>query len=215
MRWLAIAILLVARSANAIVIMEPPLVRSCRDNISWATLEKCMAQHGFHMQVVKRVGEARLVRVDQPTGTVGQREELGFALYVERKGSVHLGGLFETGTAGWEALALETVTIHAYTGYRFDLGFIGPSQVTIDGETTLPAMMQAKRSVFCSGESWACAETIISCDVRMNGATYFTYRGTLLIDEQARVRNVGARTVAGTCEPPHEIFLGWPITSSK
>jgi hypothetical protein len=162
------------------------------------------------MQLLQQAGSARLIRVDEPNGE-GGRVEMGYAMYVETDGRWRLGGLFETGVPGWQFLAFESVTLRKVSGFRFDLGFIGPTSVLFDGEDSRPGRIMMKRSVYCHGDSWGCTEVNVMCDVLVAGSTYFSYRGTVSVDDQARLHNAGARDVAGTCEPPREQFLGWPI----
>lgn len=195
-----------------VVIMQPPLVRACPRLKSWQDLTGCFTKHGWGSRVERTIGKAKLLRLDVQIGA--KRIDNMLALYVEDAKGVHLGGMYElvADDAGSVfVLAAEELTVKAHTGIRIDLGEEHASSVSVDDLTARPAVQRMRHSLYCSGLGWQCTDIITSCDVLVDGKTYWTFRGNVTIKDNM-VLVAGNRDLAGSCAPSPSQFLGWPTS---
>jgi hypothetical protein len=204
MRWLVACLLLVSATARAerIVIMEPPVVHTCRQAPSWPRLVACLAKVG-KPQVVRAIDHVRLVRL---AGSPASGDSL--YLYVERGGQWQLGGMFDGGDHT-ELLAFDPLTVGRHVGYRLDIGATSHVSVSLDGVSSVPAVLMTRRAVLCSGDNRSCTDVTTACDVIVYGRTFWSFRGALTI-EGNELRLVGERRMAGPlCTQAERVFLGW------
>ena len=94
-----------------------------------------------------------------------------------------------------DLLAFERVTMGKRSGFRVDVGTSTPSAITIDGETTLPAVFRYKLTSLCFLNSY-CMQMTTSCDVLLRGKAYYAFRGKVVY-ERGQIKVVGDRSNAG------------------
>jgi hypothetical protein len=209
-RWvLLLAIGLSASTADArrLVISDPPMVRKCPKGKTWQTVMSCLQQHSTP-KVAREVRGAKLVTLFQKNGT-NQLVDHGVLLYVERNGGWQIGGRFETYGAEYTVLGLDTITIGKRTGYRLDLGQASPFTLMVDNVSPVPALLRTRRSMFCSGDSYACADATTMCEVTVEGHAWYVFRGKVTFEENAAVVE-GDRARAGQhCLVNQKVYLGW------
>jgi hypothetical protein len=71
------------------------------------------------------------------------------------------------------------------------------------------ALIRNRTAVFCSGDSYSCAETKTSCEVSVEGRTWFLFHGDVEIGDNV-VLVKGDRSRAGQyCAAGDKIYLGW------
>lgn len=210
MRWLILSLIVAAMTpvapaeARRLVISEPILVRRCPRFNSWGKVMSCLNQH-YKAKLTRELPGAKLVtlyqKVDKPVDT-------GVVLYVERGGTWQIGGRFE-GYAEYALLGLSRVTVGRRSGYRLDIGQVSPISVMVDGVSTVTGEQRMHRTLFCSGDSYACPEAVSSCDVSVGGQAWFVFRGALRFEEN--IVNVdGDRERAGPyCAVSSKVYLGW------
>jgi hypothetical protein len=206
-RWLIVLLALCGdAAARRIVISEPPIVMACRDGKSWAVVEACLARQGT-LTVERTLKGAKLVRIVQKNE--GKPLDLGIYLYVSRPdGSWHVGGMFEG--ASYSVIAFEPLVHFGHAGYRLDVGQIARSSVSLDGATSVPAVITTRRVLFCAGDSYGCPDATMQCDVFIHGKALWTFHGSLVF-EKDKVKVVGDRSKGGqVCVPSEDVYLGWP-----
>jgi len=210
-RWLALLIVLLAGEASArkIVISEPPIVRACPGGASWSAVETCLGKQGT-MSIVKTLPKAKLVRLLQSDGS-NKKYDAGVYLYVEQaKGAWRMGGMYDG--SPYTVIDLLPLTIGKHDGYRLDIGQFQRSSISIDGVTSVAVILSTRRTLFCAGDRYGCADATASCDVLIEGRTWFTFRGTFVF-EKGQVRVVGDRKYAGpACAAEERVYIGWPET---
>jgi hypothetical protein len=199
-----------ATNAHAIVIFEPPIVRACPSQTSWAGVAACLSKHGFGAHVEREVASAKLVRIDEPRDS--RRADIAYVIYVADKQGWRLGGLYELDSSDdpHTVLGFTALTVRGHTGFRFDVGQIDMTSTSFDGVTSVPAEVIARRAVYCSGESYGCVVAITACDLLVRGQAYYTFRGVPAIGDDGELHTPGARDVAGSCNTAERQFLGWP-----
>jgi hypothetical protein len=209
-RWLALALILLSGEALArkVVIREPPIVRACPDGKSWSAVETCLRAQGT-ITIERSLPKAKLVHVMQER-TGGEIDDAGVYLYIARAdGSWAIGGMFDGGS--FSVMDLAPLTIANHAGYKLDIGQIMRTTISLDGVTSMPAIVATKRVLFCSGSSYGCPDATTQCDVIVHGKTLWTFRGTITF-EPGVARVVGDRTKGGAvCVPTEQVYLGWPV----
>ncbi len=209
MRWLLalIVLLSVAETADArrLVISEPPMVRRCPKFRAWNQVMTCLNQH-YNAKLAKELKGAKLVTLfTKNTPSV----DSGVLLYVERAGQWQLGGRFETYGGEYTVLGLTTITIGRRSGYRLDIGQVTPVSVMVDALAAVMGTHRIHRAMFCSGDSYACPEATVSCDVTVEGNAWHVFRGTLSFEENI-VNIAGDREHTGPyCNINPKVYLGW------
>ncbi|NVB81415.1 MAG: hypothetical protein HOV81_23670 [Kofleriaceae bacterium] len=202
----AAAIIALALAAPAASAKPAPVVTvwsMCADAPSWDTLQTCLERFG-ETRLVRTFEHLKLVSVGEHTV---QARAPGLYAYTQRGSALHLVWMWEYASGGKaELFDVRKVSIGGKSGYRFDIGTIEPSVVTLDDETVLEATMQRKTAAFCLGAEMACDNTIESCDVLVDGKAYYTFRGTLAIRDGTAVVT-GDRSHAGTCTAPERTPL--------
>jgi hypothetical protein len=190
----AFAIVVCASDAAAKrVVVSPTIQRVCPKGDTWQAVVKCVTRFG-KVKIVKTLPEAKLIFVGAyPEEDVGTALEFqrsrhvrahhvpGYYLYVADGARWKLGGSFD-GAAEHVVFGLANAKVGTRRGYRFDTGVRHPSGISFDGDTTVPAMLQQKFAVFCSGASPDCARIITSCDLFVGGKAYHTFRGKLAFE---------------------------------
>jgi len=183
------------------------MVRKCPRAKTWNLVMSCLAQHATP-KLSREVKGAKLVTLWSKGGT-GPMTDNGVLLYIERNGQWQIGGRFETYGGEYAVLGLSTVTIGKRTGYRLDIGQATPVTVMVDAISPVQGTQRMRRSMFCSGDSYACPEAITSCDVSVNGNAWYVFRGTLGFEDNA-VNVIGDRGRAGQqCNVGQKVYLGW------
>ncbi|MBL9013945.1 MAG: hypothetical protein JNL83_07205 [Myxococcales bacterium] len=206
---LVIVMLLVAdAAARRIVIMDPPIVSACPGGKSWDVVKACLARQG-KLTIERTLPAAKLVRLVQDND--GKPFDAGVYLYVQRADKTwNVGGMF-AGTS-YTIMDLKPLTIAGHRGYQLDIGQITRTHVSVDGATSVRAVLSTKRVLFCSGESYGCPDATTQCDVMIRGKTLWTFRGTIAF-EPGRAVIHGDRSFGGqVCVPMRDVFLGWPTT---
>ena len=209
MRWLALALLLLTGEAAArkLVIREPPIVRACPSGRSWGAITACLGQQGT-ITIERSLPKAKLVHVIQE-GRDGVPDDAGVYLYVQMgDGSWQVGGMFDGNP--FTVMDLAPLTIANHAGYQLEIGQIYRSSISLDGVTSLPAIIATKRVLFCSGSTYGCPDATTQCDVIVHGKTLWTFRGKITF-EPGMARIVGDRSKGGqVCVPSEQVWLGWP-----
>jgi hypothetical protein len=210
MRWLiACAFVVVATTSLArakIVIMEPTVASLCPRAKSWDGVEKCLKKIGGST-LLRTLPEARLVSViDRPGGTT----VTALALYVQRGKEWILGGLYEARGSEFELLDAATLVVGKHTGYRIEIGDLGRIAISLDGATTVAALLAKRQVLLCGGENYRCTEITTSCDLFVRGGALWSFHGAYKIVDNNTVLVVGDRRIGGsTCAVPEKQFLGW------
>ncbi len=209
MRWLLALVVLMSvvetADARRIVISEPPMVRRCPKFRVWNQVMTCLNQH-YSAKLTKELKGAKLVTLfTKNTPAV----DSGVLLYVERNGQWQLGGRFETYGGEYTVLSLAPVTIGRRSGYRLDIGQVTP--VSVVDVAPVMATHRIHRAMFCSGDSYACPEATVACDVLVDGNAWQVFRGTLSFEENI-VHVAGDRERAGSyCNANPKVYLGWVV----
>jgi len=202
-----LVVLALARSADALVVIdEPPIVEACPRGKTWNDVNVCLTRQGA-VTVERVLPKAKLVRLVQ---TENKRPiDLGIYLYLQRDdGSWSVGGMFSG--PSYSVIDLVPQTIDNHAGFRISVGQLVRMHTSIDGGSQAPVILMTQRTLFCSGDHYACADTTTHCDVLYRGKTVWTFRGTLAF-EKGLVRTVGDRSKGGrVCAPTERVFLGWP-----
>jgi hypothetical protein len=183
------------------------MVRKCPKGKTWNVVMSCLAKHSTP-KVTREVKGAKLVTLLQKTGT-GQMADNGVLLYVARAGGWQIGGRFETYGGEYMVLDLVPITVGKRNGYRLDLGQASPFTLMVDNVSPVQALLRVRRSMFCSGDSYACPEATTACEVTVNGLAWFAFRGTVAIREGTAIVD-GDRDRAGPhCSASQKVYLGW------
>lgn len=208
MRWLAVLVLVFAADAAAkIVIMEPPIVRQCRDGKTWAAVEACLKPIGA-LTIERTLPNAKLVRVVDRSAT--PPADQGVYLYVQEAGGWHIGGMYEGGD--YTVTNLGSVTIGKHTGFRIDVVQVARFRSSLDGVTPIQTTTTTRRSLFCAGDQYSCPDATTRCDVMVKGKVVLTFQGRIEIVPN-EIHVIGDRDYGGTaCTPEGRVFLGWPET---
>ena len=210
MRWLVLALVLAAAPADARKPMPrlPVFAEQCQAAASIEALETCLHKLGTPT-LLRAFAHARVYRVDQDRGD-GERFAVGIALYVEREHGWMLGGQHERRGQEFDVLDAAPLVVGKHTGYRIDIVSAMHTRASIDGFTSVPAVLTLRRAMLCAGTTWRCTEVVASCDVLVRGATLWTFHGSLTFTD-SQVHVDGDRTKAGTmCSTPSVSFIGWP-----
>lgn len=210
MRTTALLVILMLLAADAtarrIVIMDPPIVTACPGGKTWDIVQACLARQG-KLTMERTLPAAKLVRLVQNND--GRPFDAGVYLYVQRADKTWgVGGMFE-GNA-YTIIDLKPLTIAGHQGYQLDIGQITRTHVSLDGATSVRAVIATKRVLFCAGDRHGCPDATTQCDVMIRGKTLWTFRGTVAFEPgKAVVR--GDRSYGGqVCVPTRDVFLGWP-----
>ncbi|MBA2545032.1 MAG: hypothetical protein H0V17_35645 [Deltaproteobacteria bacterium] len=210
MRWLiCFAIVFAASAVDArLVISEPPMVRKCPKAKTWGLVMSCLAKHSTP-KVTRELKGAKLVTLFQKAGS-NATVDTGVLLYIERDGHWQIGGRFENYGGEYTVLGLSALTVGKRTGYRLDLGQASPFTLMVDNISPIPALLRVRRSLLCSGETYACREVTTACEVTVNGLAWYVFRGTLTIQEDSIAVVDGDRDRAGAhCAASQKVYLGW------
>ncbi|MDB4954215.1 MAG: hypothetical protein JWO36_1784 [Myxococcales bacterium] len=105
-------------------------------------------------------------------------------------------------------LDVKPLTIGKHTGYRLEFERHRPTLIALDDGSSVPATLATRSSLFCHGDSSWCTEVITACDIRINGRTYRTFRGTVKLEADV-VEIIGDRAHGGECVQPERVALGW------
>lgn len=208
-RWAALLVLLLAADAAAkrVVIREPPIVRACPGGKSWAEVQRCIDRQGT-VTVERVLDNAKLVHIVQKID--GTANDLGIYLYVEAKGAWHMGGMFDA-SGDFVVTALAPLTIAKHTGFRIDITTWSHMPMSLDHVTSRPTIMTTRRTLFCAGDRYGCADAITRCDVMVRGKVALTFQGKLDIVGPSEVHVLGDRDYAGDiCDATGRVFIGWP-----
>jgi hypothetical protein len=206
------------RASAEFVIMEPPVVDHCPHGKTWPDVLACVTKLGAPT-VLQSTAHERLVRVVQKIqGNVGDAVaatyyDLGVYLYVERGKQWQIAGMFEM-PGDYELLSFDHVTIDGHRGYRFDIGRSMVLDVELDDTSRARSMLAQRIAVYCAGDSYRCTDITTACDVIVHGKTYWTFRGSIVV-EPKQLRVVGDRRRSGApgtsmCTQAAEVSLGWP-----
>lgn len=203
MRWLLVVTLAIASDASAeFVVLDPPIVRTCRAANTWDRVAACLAKHG-PVKLLRQLKAVRLVAVTTPGSTV----DATLLIYIQREGEWRIGGQMRS--LDYRLLGFEQLTIGHHVGYRLDVGQVSPFTLVVDGVSPVQALLRTKQSVFCSGDSYECTPAITACEVLVRGNVVAAFHGALTIEDVA-VRVSGDRGKAGDhCAAPPKVYLGW------
>ena len=208
MRVAALLVLLLATDALArrIVISDPPIVTACPGGKTWEVVQTCLARQG-KLTFERTLPTARLVRIVQDND--GHPYDAGVYLYLQQLDKTwKVGGMFEA--PSYSVMDLKPLTIAGHQGFELDVGQITHPSVSLDGVTTVRAVIATKRVLFCGGDSYGCPDATTQCDVMIHGKTLWTFRGTIAFEPGKAVIH-GDRLFGGPiCVPTRDVFLGWP-----
>jgi len=206
-RWLVIALLLVAARADAIVIEEPGMYYACPKGKTWDEVAKCLRSQG-RFEIKKTLTGAKLLFLEQKEGDVWV--DAGLYLYTETKAGWQIAGMFQGRGTDYELMDFKTMSVGKHNGYRIDLGQATPLYVQLDGLTTQSALRRSQHAMFCGGQYNTCTFVTTWCEVLVRGQAYWAFRGAMTIAGNA-VPIAGDRQYAGPfCSQAERVFLGWP-----
>ena len=198
MRAVAVAVvLLVASAAHAKRVVHIPTLRElCPGGEDWRKTTACFARHGKH-EVLRDDATAKLIRFAPGTRIAG----IYLYLVKDKRWYVH-GDLriFQE----HELVGFQRVTLGKYGAYRIDAGIAQASAISLDGETSQMATYRIKRTLICVDKR-GCYQMMTACDVLVRGKAYYSFRGTLAV-EDGMLKLVGDRRNAGThCRQAEDI----------
>lgn len=194
----AIAIVLAAASvavASPVVIdddfVEAPMPQrkrsfSCPSNTSWEKLQRCLETHD-KLSILYDFADAKLVRLH---GRTTMSPTLFLYMRVDNQWirTSFYGDLSPSG----ELLAFTSLRDHAY---RIEMGTIYPSSFSLDGVSTVPAMLRNKITYMCTARGMCHAATTL-CELSVHGKVYWSFRGKPVWDG-TMLRVAGDPTNAG------------------
>ncbi|MEO8699046.1 MAG: hypothetical protein ABI867_03350, partial [Kofleriaceae bacterium] len=207
MRWLVILFVLAmtGTAAAKLVIMDPPMVRKCPSGKTFEAVKACLATHAT-VTVLRQLPGARLLALSQKTD---KHAPAGLLLYVQKKSEWRIGGHWENYSGDYQLLTFEAFTIGKHAGYRIEVGQALPLTVMIDNVSPVRGIMRSRRSLFCSGEYYACPDATLSCEVLVHGNAVMAFHGSFKI-EGGVVLVKGDRSKAGPqCNAAPRVFVGW------
>ncbi len=204
--WIAIAIVLgalgSAGTASAkLVIMDPPMARQCPKAKSWPLVMACLKKHG-KVELLRDLKTGRVVKLTQTP------DDVTILIYVPRKREWRLGGLHRMYGRS-TILDMKTIKVGKRGGFRLDIGHEQPTTVMVGNISPAMALIRNRIAVFCSGDSYSCTETKTSCEVTVEGRTWFLFHGDVEIGDNV-VHVKGDRSRAGpNCATGEKFYLGW------
>ena len=194
MKRLVVIALLAAMTGTAAgrrVVHIPSIGELCPANADWDKLATCVKRHA-PFKLLRDGASLKLLHIDG-----GRRNFGGYYVFTYDK-QWRLHGHVPTYSAG-DLLQFERVTFGSRAGYRVDLGTTTMSAITVDDETSIPALYRHRITALCFGGGY-CTQVITECDVMVHGRAYFTFRGKL-VHENKQLKVIGDRSRAGAyCE---------------
>ena len=195
--------------ADMLVIEEPGMYYACPKGKKWDDVEACLKKHG-KPALVRAIAGAKLVRLDQLENK--EWVDGGLYLYTEGKNDWHISGTFFGRGTEYDILEFEPMHAGKAPGFRIEIGQASPLWVQLDGVTTTPAVRRAYQTMLCSPQTSQCYTITKSCEVLVKGRAYWTFRGSMTIQDN-QVDVPGDRRLAGPfCTQGEKLFLGWPQT---
>ena len=202
----AVIVLLIvgsATSSHARVVMMPTIQSNCPSGRTWGTVASCLAKFGK----TKVLRSRHDLRVAQITDATSGFRVPGIYIYVQQGTSWVLGGSLE-GT-DYAFVSIDKIRAGRFHGYRMDVRVSRADDVVI-AERSRHVHVRENLAVFCSGHTPGCSVARTSCDVYLDGKSYWTFRGKVEpLDDQVRIR--GDRSSAGE-ECNQEEIVDLPFT---
>ena len=188
-RYVVIALLagMIGTASSRRVVHIPTIAELCPANADWDKLAAC----------VKRQAPFTLIRNDANLKLLhiaGDRRNFGGYYVFTHDKQWQLYGTAPLYQAA-DLLQFERVTLGSRTGYRIDVGTTSASAISLDGETSIPAVIRYRLTSLCFGGGY-CTNVITGCDVLVHGRAYFTFRGKL-VHENKQIKIAGDRSRAG------------------
>jgi hypothetical protein len=196
-RFLVLLLLVFPSVAVARVVMTPTIPRSCREAESWEKVTKCLEKFG-KPKIERELPTAKLVSITSTSFRVP-----GLYVYKQVGKKWLITGMFEmSGT--FEVFGFSNPKLGKRSTYRFDVGMIEQAGSSTDGSL---GVVKQTVSMFCTGDSYFCAQAVTSCDYFVDARARETFRGKLTI-KGGKVRVSGDRTRSGNyCLAPEEIQI--------
>ncbi|HEY5925468.1 MAG TPA: hypothetical protein VIV11_27475 [Kofleriaceae bacterium] len=193
-RMIVIALLLasVSPASSRRVVHIPTIGELCPGSAEWDKVATC----------IRRQSPFKLAR-----------DEVGVKLVQIAEGSRFAGLYIYTLDKQWklqgemrlyqahDLLQFERVTMGKRTGFRLDVGTAMPSAISVDGETSMPAVFRYKLTSLCFVNSY-CMQMNTACDVLVRGKAMYSFRGEV-VHEGGKIKVVGDRSNTGAyCQQP-------------
>jgi len=185
-------------------IMEPSIPSACPGGRSWDKVHACLKRHGI-VRVWKKDAKVRLVQVAADANKSRGFRIPGVYLYTQVGAQWRLGGML----LGDDYRLVQFGKVRGIRTemFRIDVTTSHTDVINI-GQQMRRAHVRQTIAVFCNGREPLCSSTLTSCDVYVEGKSYFMFRGKLdVVDD--RVANVtGDRTKTGDhCISEPQLFL--------
>ncbi|HEY1553008.1 MAG TPA: hypothetical protein VGG28_34495 [Kofleriaceae bacterium] len=211
-RWIvpfALAIAFAVPARGEIVIRGPQLTFTCPSSASLDALAACLKQHGWTYKLARAVGRGSLVEINADPFELSPVQPRNLAIYVPNGKGIVLGGLFEP-EGPYEVLDAQPLTINHTQGFRFDVGVVKQTLMTLADGTSIRGLERTKHILFCAGTSHDCTDIVTDCDWISDGQDVFAFHGELHRDQRT-VRVTGDNRFASPqCSGPVEEALSWP-----
>jgi hypothetical protein len=179
------------------VVHMPTLAELCPGNAEWTKVTECMKRNAVVFKLVRDEAEIKLVHV------TGQSRFAGLYVFMHRKqwqlrGELHM-------YLEHDLLRFEPVKLGKHTGYRLDAGIAMATSHSLDGETSVPAVLRQQLTLVCFDDS-GCVQVMTSCDLQLHGKAFYSFRGKLEYSAH-QLKVVGDRRNAGTyCQQPELVL---------
>jgi uncharacterized protein (DUF736 family) len=199
------------QSADARFVMLPTIMRACPGAPSWAKVEACLLRHGT-VRVLKSEAKVRLVELTQDAKKSTGFRVPGMYLYTQVGKQWRLGGTLDG--EGYKLVAFGRVAGIKHQMFRIDVSRARDDTVAI-GARAHDARLRYTVALFCNGHDPGCSSALTSCDVYVDGKSYFTFRGTLKLVDDRTMSVDGDRSNAGDrCLQAEELFLPVPFDAA-
>jgi hypothetical protein len=178
------------------VVHMPTIAELCPGNAEWQKVAECLKRQS-PFKLVR--DEARVKVVDIP----GTSRFAGIYVYGHGKQWQLRGELrvYEE----HELLRFERVTLGNHAGYRLDAGIAVATSYSLDGETSIPAVLRQTQTLVCF-EDAGCSQVMTSCDLLVHGKALYSFRGKLAYMKK-QLQVVGDRKNAGGyCQQPELVL---------
>ena len=98
------------------------------------------------------------------------------------------------------------MTLGKHSGFRLDAGVATTTSMSLDGETTMPAVLRQRLTLLCFDEGFGCTQMMTACDLLLHGKAYYSFRGKVVYANHA-IKVVGDRRNAGAYCQQAELVL--------
>lgn len=206
MRAAIVALAIVAAAgartpAAARMIMGPMVSRACPSAPSWPKVTACLARLA-KVEVVGSMAGAKIVKL---TSEEWGGDVPGVYVYVQARNGWVLGGMYQA-----EHVAAVSGFVSAkagrFTGYRFQAKIAMVDDILVSAQLR-HGYVRKTLTVFCSGQTRSCTPAMTSCDVYIEGRSYWTFRGTLELKDREVVIHGDRTNAEGDCAQEETLLL--------